>query len=76
VTVNVTAPLRGNYFNTLLANTSLQTTNGNNTNLTIATLTVVQFLRPSPVPAFTPIGIAVLSGLLALVAIVTLRRRL
>jgi uncharacterized repeat protein (TIGR01451 family) len=74
VKVDVTAPLGGSFLNTLAANV-LKTSNGNNTLPAIATLAVAQGISPA-VPAFTPIGTAVLAGLLALLAIVTLRRRL
>lgn len=74
VKADVTALLNGNYLNTLPAN-ALKTSNGNNTLPAIATLAVAQGFSPA-VPAFTPIGIAVLAGSLALLAIVTLRRRL
>ncbi|MDQ3011915.1 MAG: ice-binding family protein, partial [Acidobacteriota bacterium] len=55
VTVDVTAPLAGNYLNTLPAG-ALQTSNGNNAAPAIATLTVVQPPPTAPVlgKAFNP----------------------
>ena len=57
VTVNVTAPLGGNFINTLLAG-ALQTSNGSNAAPAIATLTVVSLdVPPSLGKGFSPVSI-------------------
>jgi uncharacterized repeat protein (TIGR01451 family) len=69
VTVNVTGAASGNFLNTLPAN-ALQTSNGNNTASTEATLTV----KSLPVPMLSGWGMIMITALLALVAFAAMRR--
>lgn len=80
VSVDVTAPVCGNFVNTIPAN-ALQTSNGNNAGQAVATLAVTCIVPPippqadQPIPTLSELGKIVLVLLLAISAVVAMRRR-
>ena len=72
LTVNVTAPVAGNYLNTVPVN-ALQTDRGNNTAASAAVIAVI--LAPSTaIPTLSQWGLIMLAGLLTLVGFLTFRK--
>lgn len=74
VTVNVTAAAAGSYVNTLAVG-ALATSNGSNPAPAAATLTVVAVAPASSVPTLSEWAMITLSGLLAFIGFVAMRRQ-